>query len=177
MSATENFPAVNNLISAFAEDRAGAIWLGFYSQGFARFRNGKIDFWCDERGVPPGGITSLFFDRENRLWMTTRQGGVLRIDDPEADAPGFINYTETNGLSSNRTLSVTQDKQGFIYIGTDRDINRLNPQTEKFKQFSLAKNRLHSQVKIVSTSDKFLKVIFGLSRTTLKKSVNRLRLI
>lgn len=146
MSATEGFSAVKfNLISAFAEDRAGAIWLGFYSQGFARFRNEKIDFWGDERGVPPGGITSLFFDRENRLWVAARQGGVLRIDNPEADAPGFISYTETSGLSSNRTLSVTQDKQGFIYIGTDRDINRLNPQTEKFKQFSLAKNRLQRE--------------------------------
>lgn len=85
------------------------------------------------------------FDRENRLWLATRQGGVLQIGNPAAETLQFINYTAANGLSSNRTLSLTQDKQSFIYIGTDRDINRLNPQTGEFKQLNLAKNQLQHE--------------------------------
>lgn len=134
-----------DLISSFAEDNQGNIWFSFFNQGFARLSDGKIDFWNKEQGVPPGGIISLFFDRENRLWLAARQGGVLRIDEPQAEPLRFINYTETSGLSSNRTLSLTQDKSGFIYIGTDRDINRLNPDTGEFKRLNLAKNQLQRE--------------------------------
>jgi len=103
------------------EDRAGNLWLGFSVQGFGRIRSGRFEFFGDEQNVPTGGVSNLFFDRENRLWIALRQGGVLRIDDAEADTLDFVNYTEANGLSSNRTLSLTQDRQGFIYVGTDRE--------------------------------------------------------
>ncbi len=134
-----------DLISSFAEDTRGNLWFSFFNQGFARLGNGKINFWNEKQGVPPSGIASLFFDRENRLWLAARQGGVLRIDNPEAEPLKFINYTEADGLSSNLTYSLAQDKLGFIYIGTDRDISRLNPNTGDFKRLNLAKNQLQRE--------------------------------
>lgn len=147
MSATEGFSVMikkeaimKEWITSIAEDRRGNVWFSLLRQGFARLRNGKIDFWGNEQNVPPGGVASLFFDRENRLWAATRENGILRIDNPEAENPAIVNYTNANGLSSNRTLSIAQDKQGFIYIGTDRDVNLLNPQTERFRQLKLSKS-------------------------------------
>ena len=139
MKDTPGFSDIkNNLISSFAEDVGGNIWLGFNNQGFARIRGGKIEFWGNEQKIPAGGVASLFFDRENRLWVATRQGGVLQIEDAQAATLNIVNYTQDDGLSSNRTLSITQDRQGLIYIGTDRDINRFNPQTLEFKSLKLA---------------------------------------
>ena len=139
MKNTPGFSEIKfNLISSFAEDSGGNIWLGFNNQGFARIRSGRIEFWGNEQKIPPGGVASLFFDRENRLWIATRQGGILRIGNPQAATPSIVNYTQDDGLSGNRTLAITQDRQGFIYIGTDRDINRFNPQTLEFKSLKLA---------------------------------------
>ena len=146
MTAKAEFAAVkNNLVTSFAEDRAGNIWFGFYNSGFARYRGGEIDFFDNRRNIPPGGIGNLFVDRENRLWLATRQGGILRIDEPTAENPAIRTYTEADGLSSNRTLSVTEDLQGFIYIGTDRDISRLNPRTDEFRHLNLAKTQLQRE--------------------------------
>jgi len=156
-----------DLISSFAEDNLGNLWLSFSNQGFARLHNGKFDFWNNEQEVPPGGITSLFFDRENRLWLTARQGGVLRIDNPQAEKLEFINYTEADGLSSNRTYSLAQDEQGLIYIGTDRDISRLNPQTGEFKQLKLAKNQPQREY-TTAVRDKDGTLWFGTSEGLIK---------
>ncbi len=88
MTDKTEFSAIkNNLVTSFAADRDGNMWFGFRNEGFARYRSGKIDYFDNRQNIPPGGINSLFVDRENRLWLATRQGGVLRIDNPTADAP------------------------------------------------------------------------------------------
>lgn len=38
----------------------------------------------------------------------------------------FINYTSADGLSSNTILSMTQDRDGFIWIGTSNGLNRFD---------------------------------------------------
>lgn len=137
---------IKNLINFFAEDSRQNLWFAA-GEGFGRLRNGKIEFFTpdEKQTFPPGGIMCLFFDRENRLWAATRQGGVVRIDNPFAETLKFHVYTENAGLSSNRTLSVTQDKQGLIYIGTDRDISRLNPATGEFKVLKLGRSQLQRE--------------------------------
>ena len=37
----------------------------------------------------------------------------------------FHNYTTTDGLSSNRVVSVYQDRRGGIWVGTSRGVNRM----------------------------------------------------
>ena len=37
----------------------------------------------------------------------------------------FRNYTTTDGLSSNRVVSVYQDRRGTIWVGTSRGVNRM----------------------------------------------------
>lgn len=156
-----------NLINAFAEDKSGNIWIGFNSRGLARLRNGKVEIWDVAHKIPTGGITALLLDRENRLWAATQQGGLLRIDNPQADTIDFVNYTVADGLSSNRTLSVTQDRQGLIYVGTDHDISRLNPQTNEFKTLNLAKDQAQRDYRS-AVCDKDGVVWFGTSEGLIK---------
>src|SRR5262249_8422171 len=91
----------SSLPFAFCEDRAGALWIGLYDGGVARYRSGRFTLFNTTDGWPAGVITNLFIDSSGRLWVASNQYGVSRIDDPAADHPKPINYGMPEGLSSN----------------------------------------------------------------------------
>lgn len=124
--------------TAFAEDRAGNLWVGFYVGGVARVRDGRWTFFGAADGVPLGFVSDLFVDREGRLWIATTSGGVGRVDRPEAERPEFRRYTNADGLTTSSTRCVTEDAEGRIFIGTSRGIDRLDPASGRVRSFSTA---------------------------------------
>ena len=128
----------SNLPFAFCEDRAGALWIGFYDGGVARYRRGRFELFIGSGGWPAGVITKLFLDHSGRLWIASSQSGLSRIDDPTSDHPKPVNYTTAEGLSSNDTRCFTEDKWGRIYVGTVRGVDQLDPLTNRIKHYTTA---------------------------------------
>jgi len=124
--------------TAFREDRAGRLWIGFYSGGIARYASGRFSMFTAADGVPAGMIRDLYLDQNGRLWIAASRGGLARIDDPGIDHPPFIKYAIANGLASDQVNSVTEDRQGRIYVGTARGLDRLDLLTGRFKHYSAA---------------------------------------
>src|SRR5262249_35856256 len=112
--------------------------IGFYQGGLARYRHGRFTRFTAADGVPPSMIRALHRDPAGRLWIAFYRDGVRRLDHPEAERPHFIPYTTAHGLSSDRTLSLTGDRDGHIYIGTGRGIDRLDPETGHIKHYTVA---------------------------------------
>ncbi len=77
-------------------------------------------------------------DARGRLWIGTGNGGLARVDDPSAARPVFVHLTKRNGLSSNHILSLTEDLEGRIYVGTGVGVDRLTPETMEVRTFSTA---------------------------------------
>jgi PAS domain S-box-containing protein len=134
-SKAENFPARKSA-SAFAEDSAGNLWIGFYEGGLVKYSGGR--FTEVTEGVPAGLITALYIDQKGRLWLATSLSGISRIDDPGAESLQFISYKIENGLSGNNVRSITEDNFGRIYAGTARGIDRISPETGQIKHYSTA---------------------------------------
>jgi len=124
--------------ASFAEDRAGNLWFGFYEAGVVRYSRGRFESFTPADGLPARFITALHLDREGRLWLTSAEGGLARLDDPTAAHPRFVRYTMREGLSSNNARSLTEDLSGRIYVGTVRGVDRLTPETGKFKHYGAA---------------------------------------
>ncbi len=124
--------------TAFAEDREGSLWIGFYSGGLARLRGGSWRFFSAAAGVPPGFIADLHLDRAGRLWLASTSGGVARIDGAGSPSPRFIPYTTAQGLTTNAARCLTDDLAGRLYIGTSRGIDRLDPRTGHVRSFTTA---------------------------------------
>lgn len=122
--------------TAFAEDRAGSLWVGFYVGGVARVRDGRWTFFGAADGVPLGFVSDLFVDHAGRLWIATTSGGVGRVDQPEAERPVFRRYTSAEGLTTSSTRCVTEDRDGRIFIGTSRGIDELDPASGRVRAFS-----------------------------------------
>ncbi len=123
--------------SSFAEDRAGNLWFGFYEGGVVRYAGGRFTDFSEAVNLPLGVITDIYLDRSGRLWLSSSYEGLVRIDDPTADAPQFVHLTTENGLASNNIRSITEDNFGRIYLGTVRGIDRLTPQTGIVKHYSV----------------------------------------
>src|SRR5438477_1776633 len=130
-------PPNEDVAHAFAEDRAGSIWIGFGS-GLARYRKGSFTFFTTNEGLPGGGIAQIYLDHANRLWLASARSGLIRVDEPQADRPVFTSYTTAQGLSSDLTSAITEDLHGHIYVAMGRGLDELDPGSGRIKHYTTA---------------------------------------
>jgi len=63
------------LLGAFAEDRDGAIWMGYGAAGLVRYDGRQFARFNPGDGVPAGAIHALLVDSVGRLWIGSHDGG------------------------------------------------------------------------------------------------------
>jgi ligand-binding sensor domain-containing protein/signal transduction histidine kinase len=135
-----------NWPNVFAEDRAGNLWIGLHNGGMARYRDNRFEIFGAAEGIPIGLSQGLYFDHAGRLWMAVRAKGTGRIDDPTASVPRATPFATADKLSSENLWCFTEDRAGFIYIGTERGMDKLNASTGQVKHFTTADGLIKSQV-------------------------------
>ncbi|HET9298750.1 MAG TPA: two-component regulator propeller domain-containing protein, partial [Candidatus Polarisedimenticolaceae bacterium] len=122
---------------AFAEDRAGGIWLGLYGGGLFRFRNGRFETWPETVPSRQSAVRSLRLDAQGRLWVAGIPG-LLRVDAPEATTPAFRRYTAADGLSSHETNASADDRWGRVYVGGVHGLDRVDLGDGTVRRFTTA---------------------------------------
>ena len=136
------FPGTYGTATAFREDRAGNLWIGFFNGGLARYRDGRFESFATADGLPEGTIYDLHLDHAGRLWAASSRAGLARIDEPEAARPRLSVLTTADGLSSNSIRCITEDSWGRIYVGTGRGVDRLDPsdggRTSRIRHYTTA---------------------------------------
>lgn len=126
--------------TAFAEDRDGRLWLGFYNGGLARSvdrTHRRFEVFGEADGVPPSFVQHLYFDSRGWLWIAAK-GAVLRVEDPGAPRPAFERLTERDGLSAAGACCFAEDRFGHLYVGNDRGVDRLDPATGSSRHLTTA---------------------------------------
>ena len=79
------------------------------------------------RGAP-------LFDHEGNLWIGTRYDGVRHLATPAAtlgsgSREAFQSFTSRDGLSSDVTNQLLEDREGNIWVGTERGLDKFRPAT------------------------------------------------
>ena len=95
-------------------DDYSSLWAGT-EQGLFRLnlKDNTFDKFTEEDGLPANQISSLCFDHENSLWISTKKAGLIRIRN------GFFkNITASDGLSSNN-VNIAVEHDGKFYVGCD----------------------------------------------------------
>ncbi|MES2651606.1 MAG: two-component regulator propeller domain-containing protein [Bacteroidota bacterium] len=127
-------------VYAIAQDHTGTLWLsttdGLMSMSI---KNGKVkfnyfkDFSAEINKPIDNHITSIVEDRENNLWIGTKQTGLSKLD---LSTGKFTTYkflsSNKNGISSNNIRKIIVDREGKIWIGTLYGINIYNPESKTF---------------------------------------------
>ena len=82
-----------------------------------RFRRaGKPDDWLADDEVRSN---KLLRDRDGGLWIGTTSLGIIHVKDGQADT-----FTRADGLSGNITCSLFEDREGNIWFGSEKGVDR-----------------------------------------------------
>ncbi len=130
-------------IEVTALDRSGMLWIGT-DNGLNVFdpKRGVLRHFEPEAGdttAPRGFISSIYFDRHGRVWVTTFGHGVSVAENLEAaKAQRFRKLDVADGLPNSNTDKVLEDRAGFIWVSTDSGLARVDPATWRVQTFQLA---------------------------------------
>jgi len=122
-----------------------SIWIGTNAGLYHTFYENDrlislgIYFDSDKGGLnKKSEILSLYKDKENNLWIGTKNNGVLRYDTKKADFISFKHDSKyENGLSSNRINCFYEDSFGVLWIGTAQGgINKFDKNQKPFQNYS-----------------------------------------
>ena len=115
---------LNSCVWSLAEDANHDLWIGTWGGGLFRFRNGRFTQYSTPQGLPGAVVLSLAPAQDGSLWIATTDG-LSHMQNEH-----FHNYTEADGLSSDRIITVVQstavdDRRGGIWAATDAGVDHL----------------------------------------------------
>lgn len=117
------------------------IWYGGFGDGLNRYNmitNGLIIYKQLENSpwsIPNNMIFSIFFDKDDNLWVGTLNG--LAKFNPHATRFKHIFHVagEENTLIDNAVNDVIQDRDGNIWVATFRGVTKFNPDNSKSEHY------------------------------------------
>lgn len=139
---TYNSPLSNNVVLSLAE-RDEHIWIGTDGGGINILEPETGHFSLlehipgrDNYSLPASSISCLYNDRNNNMWAGSIRNGLISIREVSMKTYTDVLPGNDGGLSNNTVLSLFQESDERIWIGTDGGgINRFNPLTEKFVHY------------------------------------------
>jgi ligand-binding sensor domain-containing protein/signal transduction histidine kinase len=133
-----NSLSIDRNISAFCEDKEGNIWMGS-SNGIDIWHpatNKFTNYNGKNSNLSDGIITvvSLFMDSKGNMWAGTMENGLNRYNKETND---FTAFNEQKGLVNNVINSIIEDKEGFLWLSTNKGIVRFDPVHQAFRNYSI----------------------------------------
>ncbi len=115
--------------TALAESPGGRLWqwngdrIRPVTGGGSTFRSGPV--------TTPFVFPKPVFDRDGNLWLLGQDTGLGRLPAGSLDRPANRDpiqmFTETQGLTASLTLSMLEDREGNIWVGTESGLDRFSP--------------------------------------------------
>jgi signal transduction histidine kinase/ligand-binding sensor domain-containing protein/CheY-like chemotaxis protein len=129
-------------VKAVAQDARGFIWVAT-AMGLARFDG--VEFIVPGIGpernhaMPNGPLSALYIDHDDRVWIGGPDIGLARYDPVTG---GFVQWRD--GLSDDDVLAVTQSRDGSIWVGTSKGLDRMRPDGSGFEHLGSGPDGLSS---------------------------------
>jgi len=154
-------------ILSLSEDDSGNFWLGTTKN--AIHWNRKTGEFTPYQGNPriPSSIRKssqcwkVLADRKGKIWFASDDYGIHRLD-PVTGILKNYRHIPANpiSLTSDYTIAIISDKNDTIWVGTDKGLNRFNPDHDGFDRFyidpSKPENPRNNIITIMEDSKGFL---------------------
>ena len=160
-----------NTITAITEDKDGNLWIGTWGKGLIKFdrKNGRASHFHNDPNDPlslsSDLVIDIISDRDGEIWIATFGGGLNKLarddsnnnDQLKARSTKFLRYrsieNNNSALSDDKTISLFEDINGDIWIGTfygglnrlDANNKTLTPDKAKFKSYQ-ENNKLSNSI-------------------------------
>lgn len=128
---------INGNSSGLQKDRFGDYWVGTFA-GIARIRlvEGKpvFDNYQHEPNQPESlsnnSFRCFYLDAKGRLWVGTRSGLNLVLQEKREDRARFRTFGSTDGLINDVIHAIEEDDRGYLWLSTNRGLVHFNPDAE-----------------------------------------------
>lgn len=91
----------------------------------------------DSSSLPTNDIHSIFTDSRGDCYVMSFTGGISRILSPSllSDTLRFRTFNSKDGLRSELTHTMREDRNGLLWVITENSINSFDPETENFESY------------------------------------------
>ena len=127
---------IRSVVQEVMEDTHGHLWVS----------TGKDGLWCcqgspeddsakwihyvhdpeSRNSIPSNKVTSVFEDKESRIWVTTESGGFCRLN-PQTGR--FTRYVDFEHTDCKVCYKISEDINGILWITTSKGLLSFNPKT------------------------------------------------
>ncbi|MGA8529028.1 MAG: two-component regulator propeller domain-containing protein [Acidobacteriaceae bacterium] len=117
-----------------AQSHAGTLWIAEGQQILGLPANAANPADSRPKQIPLMA-NGLLVDRDNTLWIQTRENGIARISSPDAlpsrripaSDPAIQRFGQEQGLSDDRVTDAFEDHEGNIWVATRGGLDRFRP--------------------------------------------------
>ncbi len=118
---TRNTPAfADQRIHTMYEDRAGTLWIGTFSGGAIRERNGAFTRLTMKDGLASDDAVAIRETRDGSIWIGG-DGALTRIRGSQ-----FTRFAAKDGLPQGAINAIAEDAQGTLWIGSEKGLYRFS---------------------------------------------------
>ena len=175
----KNYPMESGYqVRTVAEDKFGNICVGttigliVFSSKFQSPQNINYKVYTgisgNKENLKANDIFCIYTTKKGETYIATFGGGLNKV--AETDSAGFplrfVSYTVKDGLPSDVTLSIIEDKKGNLWITTENNLTWFNPDKNTFETLGNIKRLINGQTFSEASNCRLQsdKIIFGYSR-------------
>lgn len=82
--------------------------------------------------LPSDAISYMFMDSKHNLWLSTESAGLCWLNEKERCV---MLYSGRKELANNKVVSIEEDKQGCLWMGTYKGLYKYIPGSDSFVHF------------------------------------------
>lgn len=118
-------------VTALHEDNDGTLYIGSYSDGLKRYRDGRIETIHTDSDLDKAYTWAIAEDGNSSLWIGTLGSGLFHLN--PATMQQTLYDTSNSGIASDCIFKIIDDKKGHVYIATSLGVSIFNPAKRSFK--------------------------------------------
>jgi len=160
-----NDVAAGTFIHTLYEDSRGIIWIGTYGRGLYKFdrSSGICKIILSDKGDYEGlryeHITSIYEDKNHKIWFTTEGNGFSYVD---GETEQVTRYVPGKDIDFAIYCAMLQDGHGSLWITSTRGLLHFDPDSNKLVAFTKDDGLLSNTFSYNSSfQDKNGKMYFG----------------
>jgi len=127
-------------IQCFFEDHEETIWIGTVRNGLQEFdrHSGTFSHYSrmdnDSASLSSNHVQVIAEDSKGVIWVGTNGGGLNRLI---RERGKFRHYGEREGLPNEVIYGILEDREGFLWMSTNKGLARFRPETGECRSFDI----------------------------------------